>query len=128
MTSIELIDSIAEAIATMEGFYSDGSVSQRNGNPGNLRSWGTRPIANGYVRFLKPDGTPDPDAGWKALKSQIQKNIARGLTLIEFFGGKVGVYPGFSPAADSNKPVVYAQYVAGRCGISPTVPLNTIAA
>lgn len=123
-----LVDSIAVAIATMEGFYAKDSVAQKHGNPGNLRSWGTRPIVNGYVSFLKADGSPDPDAGWKALKSQIQKNISRGLTLIEFFAGKPGVYGGYSPSADGNHSLVYAQYVAGRAGISPTVPLNTLAA
>lgn len=121
-----LIESIAEAIAKMEGFYHEGSISQRNGNPGNLRSWGTRPVVDGYVVFKKADGTIDPDAGWVALEVQVQKNILRGLTLQEFFGGKPGVYPGFSPGSDGNDPRGYAQYVAGQCGISPIVPLNTI--
>lgn len=117
---MNLVEQIAQAIATMEGFYSAGSIAQRNNNPGNLRSWGSNPVANGYAKF------PTVEAGWQALRSQIQTNIDRGLTLIEFFAGKPGVYGGYSPSADNNNPAGYAQYVAGRAGISPTVPLNTL--
>jgi len=122
---MNLVEGISQAIAAMEGFYVPGSVAQRNGNPGNLRSWGKRPVVNGYASFLNPDGTPDPAAGWTALNSQVKRNIERGLTLQEFFGGKPGVYAGFSPSADGNQPLGYAQYVAGRLKISPEVPLNT---
>ena len=86
-----LINCIAEAIAKQEGYYKIGSLAQRNANPGNLRSWGKRPINGGYAQFLKLDGQPDPDAGWAALREQVRKNIARGLTLVEFFAGKPGV-------------------------------------
>lgn len=115
-----LIESIGDAIATMEGFYKSGSISQRLNNPGNLRSWGSYPIVDGYVQF------PDAATGWQALYDQINKNIGRGLNLVEFFSGKPGVYGGYSPAADKNDPRGYAQYVAGQLGVSPQVPLNSI--
>jgi hypothetical protein len=126
---------MANAIATMEGFFQAGSIAQRNANPGNLRSWGERPVVNGYARFLKADGVSlDPDAGWKALRVQISKNINRSLTLQEFFGGVrdaagnpvPGKYTGFSPGADGNHPTQYAQYVAGKCGIPTDVPLDKV--
>jgi hypothetical protein len=121
---MSLTDSISQAIATEEGFYKPGSIAQRNGNPGNLRSWGSRPIISGYAAFLNPDGTPDSVAGWAALYHQVDLNIGRGLNLYEFFGGKPGVYDGFSPSTDGNKPREYALFVASRTGLDPSIPLN----
>jgi len=115
-----LVESIAQAIAKQEGFYVTGSIAQRNNNPGNLRSWGSNPIVSGYAKF------PTVKDGWRALYRQVELNISRGLTLQEFFAGKPGVYGGYSPAADANDPLYYAQYVAGQVGISPIVPLNTV--
>ena len=117
---MSLTDSIAQAIATMEGFYKAGSIAQRNHNPGNLRSWGSAPIVNGYAQ------APDDATGWSWLYSQINTNIGRGLTLNEFFAGKPGVYPGYSPSADGNQPATYAAFVAAQAGIDPNTPLNTL--
>ncbi len=114
-----LSESIAQAIARMEGFFTAGSIAQRQNNPGNLRSWGSVPVVNGYARFSTPE------EGWAALRRQVELNIGRGLTLQEFFGGKPGIYAGYSPGSDGNDPRGYAQYVAGQVGIPPTVALNT---
>jgi hypothetical protein len=108
---------LARSIATFEGFFKSGSLAQRNNNPGNLRSWGTRPVRDGYAVF------DTPEAGWAALRRQIELNINRGLTLQEFFGGKQGVYAGYAPASDENDPAGYAQFVAQRAGIAADVPL-----
>jgi hypothetical protein len=115
---MSLVESIAQAIAQMEGYNTSGSLAQRQNNPGNLRTWGSYPVVNGYVQF------PDAETGWNALYAQIEKNIGRGLTLEEFFGGKPGVYGGYSPGADANDPQGYAQYVSSRVGIAPDIPLN----
>lgn len=118
---MNLIESIAEGIANMEGFFTPGNIAARQNNPGNLRSWGSMPIVNGYAAF------PTADAGWQALYAQIEKNINRGLTLEEFFGGKPGVYGGYSPAGDgSNKPSRYAEYVSKVAGIPSNVPLSSL--
>ncbi len=117
---MSLIDNLAAAIARYEGFYKPGSLAQRNNNPGNLRSWGDYPVVDGYVRF------PDAETGWRALRRQVELNIARGLNLYEFFGGKPGVYPGYAPAADGNQPRTYAATVAGWLGISADQPLKTV--
>jgi len=117
---MSLTESIAQAIATMEGFFSPGTIAQRQNNPGNLRSWGNYPVVGGYVQF------PDAQTGWEALYSQVDKNIGRGLTIQEFFAGKPGVYGGYSPGADKNDPAGYAQYVATQTGIPESVPLNTL--
>lgn len=126
MASNALIDSLALAIARMEGYLDasgairSGTVAYRNNNPGNLRSWGSNPVVGGYASF------PTASAGWVALKRQIELNIGRGLTLEEFFGGKPGVYGGYAPGADSNDPAGYARNVAQWTGIPLGQPLNQV--
>lgn len=115
---MDLINSLANSIATMEGYFKPGTLAQQNNNPGNLRSWGSNPTRNGFAVFATPE------EGWAALRQQIQRNISRGLTLSEFFGGKEGVYPGYAPAADQNRPDAYARFVAGRAGIAVDQPLT----
>ena len=115
---MSLTDSIAQAIATYEGYYQPGSLAARNNNPGNLRSWGTAPVVDGYAQF------DTPAAGWSALARQVELNISRGLSLGEFFAGKPGVYSGYAPAADSNHPAAYAQFVARRVGVAVDTPLS----
>lgn len=119
---MDLIDSLAQSIATMEGFFKPNTIAQRNNNPGNLRTWGNQPTQNGYAVFSSPE------EGWAALRQQIQRNISRGLTLEEFFGGKAGVYPGYAPAADKNNPSGYARFVAGRAGIAVDQPISSFLA
>jgi hypothetical protein len=118
MTRDTLIDAMALAISIMEGFGLENSRAKRNNNPGNLRSWGRVPVEGGFAKF------PTVEAGWRALKIQIGKNIGRGLTMQEFFAGKPGVYAGYAPAADKNKPYDYARFVARRCGVPEDVPLQ----
>lgn len=118
---MSLIDDLANAIARFEGYNKPGSLAARNNNPGNLRSWGSYPVVNGYVQF------PDAATGWAALRRQVELNIGRGLNLLEFFGGKPGVYGGYAPATDGNAPRNYAQTVAGWLGISTDQPLSQAA-
>lgn len=118
---MNLIEGLAQAIASMEGFFKPGSLAARNNNPGNLRSWGSAPIAAGYAAFQSVE------QGWDALRAQIQKNVNRGLTLREFFAGKPGVYAGYAPSADKNNPEAYARFVAGRLGVDVDTPLSQIA-
>ena len=116
---MELINSLAQSIATMEGFFKPNMIAQRNNNPRNLRRWGANPVKNGYAVFNAPE------EGWAALRKQIQLNVNRGLTLEEFFCGKPGVYPGYAPSADSNDPANYARFVAGRAGIAVNQPITS---
>lgn len=120
MNQLEFVQRFAESIANMEGFYKKGSLAQRNNNPGNLRSWGTRPTLKGFALF------DTPEQGWKALRSQIAKNIARKLTMHEFFAGKEGGYGGYAPAADKNNPRKYAVFVARNLGIDPDERLDVV--
>ena len=112
------ISELAQAIARFEGFV-PGTRAYRNNNPGNLRTWGSLPRDSaGYAIF------PTPEAGWAALERQVGLNIARGLTLEEFFAGKPGVYAGYAPSADANDPANYARTVAGWLGIGTGEPLS----
>ena len=119
---MSLVDDLASAIATFEGYFTPGSLAARNNNPGNLRTWGNQPTSGGYAVF------PTAEAGWAALRHQVELNISRGLNLLEFFGGKPGVYPGYAPAADQNQPVTYAAFVGQRVGLPVSVPLNQASA
>jgi hypothetical protein len=115
-----LVDALSGAIARREGFYVPNSKAQRNHNPGNIRPWPDckLPTAGGMILF------PDDAAGFKQLKAQIYKNIERGLTLYEFFGGRPGVYAGYAPAADHNDPKSYAEFVARLVGIPADVQIS----
>lgn len=55
----------ADAIAHAEGFYVNGSIPQRNNNPGDFRSWGHYPQVQGYAAF------PTAADGWKALEDEL---------------------------------------------------------
>lgn len=138
-TASGLVERIAIAISEMEGFNKPGSRAQRQNNPGNLRSWGKTPVLDGFANF------PTPAEGWRALRKQVWRNVDRGLTLYEFFGGKRitdtltvthpdgtveevyrktrVVYAGYAPDADGNRSRHYAEFVARRVGIPVDVPL-----
>ena len=118
--SAGLVERIAIAISEMEGFNKPGSRAQRQNNPGNLRSWGKTPIVEGFANF------PTAAEGWSALRRQIWRNVDRGLTLYEFFGGKPNVYAGYAPDADGNRSRHYAEFVAKRAGIPVNVPLPDV--
>lgn len=115
-----IVEKIAVAISAMEGFPKAGSRANRQNNPGNLRSWGKTPIVEGFANF------PTAAEGWSALRRQIWRNVDRGLTLYEFFGGKPNVYAGYAPDADGNRSRHYAEFVAKRAGIPVNVPLNKL--
>jgi hypothetical protein len=113
-----IVQDLAAAIARQE------NTNPAWNNPGALRS-GTGMIgvsSTGIAIF------PDLATGEAALERQVQLNIDRGLTLDEFFGGKPGVYAGYAPAADSNRPYQYAANVAGWTGLPENVPLSSLSA
>ncbi len=113
-----LVQDLAAAITRQEG------ANPAYNNPGNLRAGPgqTGTSANGIAIF------PDAATGEAALERQIQLNINRGVTLQEFFAGKPGVYAGYAPSADSNRPDVYASNVSTWAGIPADIPLNQLEA
>lgn len=110
-----IVQDLAAAIARQEG------ANPALNNPGNLR-WApgctSRPNAIAVC--------PDYATGEAGLERQIQLNIDRGLTLDEFFAGKPGVYAGYAPSADSNRPELYAANVSQWTGLPTDVPLNSL--
>lgn len=114
---LALLGIFMQAIATFEGFYKEGSLAQRNNNPGNLRPIGA---SQGFRVF------PSANDGWIALRHQVLLNINRGLTLNEFFLGKEGVYPGYAPLGDNEPEVMenYISYVATRTSMSRVLDLR----
>jgi hypothetical protein len=116
------VESVAQAIAGFEGLGKEGSVAQRNNNPGNLKA-GPGQVGTdegGYAIF------PDMQTGWAALRSHISRHSTEDLTLREYFGGKPGVYKGYAPKADKNDPENYASVVAKRLGVTPDTKLADV--
>ena len=113
---MSLVDTLANAIATFEGFFrtDTSTLAQRNNNPGNLRS-GPGQVgvdANGYAVF------PTLDAGWQALYNQIALDTARGLTVSQFMGK-------YAPPSE-NDTNTYTNYVIGQLGVSADTPLSAL--
>jgi len=119
-----LLGLMVNAMAQFEGFYVPEddprypTLAQRNNNPGNLRPVGQ---STGFRTF------PTVMDGWRAMIRQVLLNINRGLTLREFFLGKPGVYPGYSPIADPGNEAQqiynYIEFVRQRMNISDSMPL-----
>ena len=124
--TVTLVEHVTIAIALHEGYWKDGSVGQRNNNPGNLRWWGKERRRDGFVHFATPAD------GFRALRLQVWKNVVeRRLTLFQFFAGGSS-YPGYAPEADGNDPVRYASVVRGQLSkygleVSDNQPLKTYA-
>lgn len=112
-----LLLNFAYAIAEFEGFFKEGSISQKNNNPGNLRAIG----ATSGFRYFE-----DPVLGWERLINQILINVNRGLNVREFFLGKEGVYPGYAPLGDNDPEVMenYIKHIKDRTGFVEKYPLQ----
>jgi hypothetical protein len=138
MTRAELIETIARAIAEMEGFYATAAkptLAQRNANPGNIRLWRDArgrqyPTSKGYVDFVAWASERFPglsreelsrrplDEGWRILRVLVGQYLdgrytqGRPPTAEEMFR----VY---APSADGNHPAHYARFVASKIGARP---------
>jgi len=117
------LDLWCEAIKEHEGYFA-GSRSFRNNNPGNLKYLGqTGSIGkdkNGFAIFSTYE------AGYEALKRMLT-NACTGksnvysptMTLYEFFAK-------YAPSSDNNNPNIYAETVANKLKVSPTVQIKTL--
>lgn len=142
-----LVDAVARAIATKEGFYVSETDARRRGmrwptiaqrlcNPGNLRSWrGAEgkpyPRAHGYVDFLGwarqqyGNATNLQDLavaeGWRCLKRLVQSYLDG-----RYHGGRRPspreMFAVYAPATDHNDPDLYAKFVADRLQIPVDQP------
>lgn len=131
---MSLIDTLANAIATMEGFYTSGSIAQRNNNPGNLTAspYATG-NADGYSVF------PDAATGMEALEYQLELYANRGLTLDQVFNGipagqnsaYPNGFPGYAPSGTTsmttgNDPGSYLSYVLGQLDVGADTSLSAL--
>jgi hypothetical protein len=110
-----LIDTLASAIAQMEGYNVLGSVAQRNNNPGNLRAspYATGTDSKGYAIF------PDAATGQEALMYQLSLYSGRGMDLQQM----INVY---APASDNNNPSNYLNFITGQLGVGPSTSLSAL--
>lgn len=80
----------------------------RLNNPGNLRSWGRRPIVNGFASF------DSPAAGLSAMANQLAGyQDVRGIDTIE------GIVNRWAPAGDGNNVPSYIADLSRRTGFKP---------
>lgn len=120
---ISKIDLWCEAIKEHEGYFA-GSRSFRNNNPGNLRYLGqfgsVGKDKNGFAIF------PTYELGYNALKNMLT-NACTGkssvyrptMTLYEFFAK-------YAPSEDHNNPTSYAEVVAQKLKVSPTIEIRKL--
>lgn len=103
------IESIRAAIIRQEG------ENDKVLNPGNLRGapWLSRPHID-IANFWLPDSREEGIAG---LDHLIALHRAQGNTLRDFIAGHPGIYSGFAPGSDGNKPDVYIANVMSWTGV-----------
>ena len=114
-----LIEAIANAIASAEGFFVAGALPNRNNNPGDLRAapWLTHPaVSNGFWT------ANSVGAGVAGLLHQIALDIARGQSLRQF------IYA-WAPPSDGNNTANYLNETVRRLAaqgftIDPEKPLQ----
>jgi hypothetical protein len=113
-----------QGIAHEEGFYVEGSRSQRNNSPGNLdmEPW---LMAFGAVLETIPEGFnesprfadfPDIDAGWSAMRELLTRdylgmNVAAALNK-------------WAPPSDDNDTSAYTAAVCELCSVTPETILT----
>ena len=102
------------AIQTHEG-WKEGSVSQRNNNPGNLVYAGQPKAQKGEGGFAK---FPDYQSGVEALHKQIQLDASRGLSIHDFAKK-------YAPKESGNDPEAYAAALASAVGKKIDDPLSS---
>ena len=114
-----LIEAIANAIATAEGFFVQGSLPERNNNPGDLRAapWLLHPVVGGGFWQASSVG-----AGVAGLLHQIALDIARGQSLRQL------IYS-WAPPSDGNNTANYLNETVRRLAaqgwiIDPEKPLQ----
>jgi hypothetical protein len=114
-----LIEAIANAIASAEGFFVGGALPNRNNNPGDLRAapWLQHPVVAGG--FWQASTVAEGIAG---LLHQIALDVARGYSLQRL------IYA-WAPPTDGNNTANYLTETVRRLAaqgftIDPTTPLQ----
>lgn len=112
-----IVSKMATAIREFEGWY-EGSRSYRNNNPGNLKYAGqagaTGADETGHAIFSTFA------AGWDALLRQLEIAF---LNVSAVYSSEDTLYDFFGKYAEANS-AQYAEYVAGKLGVSPDTRLR----
>jgi len=108
---VGLVEAIANAIATAEGFFVEGSIPANRNNPGDLRSapW----LQNAAVVGGFWNATSIA-AGIAGLHHQIALDIARGMSLKEL------IYA-WAPPSDGNETAHYLNETVRRIAVQGLV-------
>lgn len=111
------LEKLKRAIARQEGFYVQGSLAQRNHNPGNLRRWQGYPTVKGFAVF------PTDEVGFEKMEKNLRTYCKRWpqITLREAIAK-------WAPASDGNAPAIYAANVAKAVGVPLDTPLKDLLA
>ena len=97
---------LAKLIAEQEGFFVDGSIAQRQNNPGDLEH------ASGEWHNGSPIGSfYTAKKGWAALQNQLEDYANRGLNLSQM----VDIY---APPSQ-NDTTDYLNFICEGLGVSP---------
>ncbi len=89
-----------------------GPLGLRQNNPGNLRSWGQTPIANGYAQF------PTAFDGLSAMAGNLRAYGNHGFNTID------SIVDRWAPASDHNNTAAYKADVAKQTGFDPKAALD----
>lgn len=108
---------LMNSVAKMEGWNVQGSIAQRNNNPGNLRSGlnqvGSENTASGtFATFATPAD------GWAALQAQIDRQAGQGQTLRDF------IYQ-YAPPSENNTSS-YLNNLVSSLGVSADSSLSDL--
>jgi hypothetical protein len=112
------LDALATAIMRYEGF-DPKTRSFRNMNPGNLRLPGQPADEGGYTIF--PDFVSGYSALLRELASKLSGHNTHGIGPASTLLSLMNVY---APAADSNDPHAYADFVAKWVGLAIGRPIT----
>jgi hypothetical protein len=121
---VEQIDTLADAIASMEGFFTPGTIAANNNNPGNLTASSLAVgNVNGYSVFANVQD------GWDALYNQLDLYASRGMTLEQmvdtYLGCPGGVCPNTTMTA-GNDPSSYLNYLTSQVGVGPSTTISSL--
>jgi hypothetical protein len=113
------LEAMADAIMRFEG-WDPKTRSYNNRNPGNLRLASLYPVDDkGYTIF------PDLPTGYSALLRELQSKFSghntHGIGPVSTLLSLMNVY---APAADSNDPNAYAEFVAKWVGLAVGKPIT----
>ncbi len=124
-TTKATLNNFCLAIRDHEG--SPGDLNYKNNNPGNFRcsSVGYAPKYGNVLCVDTKSGKfakfPTYELGWLYLQNIVKERIQKypEWTFIDFFSN-------YAPSVDDNNPVLYAKFVAFRCGVGTDFRIKNI--